>query len=451
MTEELFPPPPSPAALGRPTRKAARAAIAAHRAVLDGAPMRVAISDALGEAPDLGGKERRFAALAARELSRHQRLLDHCARALGRPLASLALRGDQALLRYTLWRRLFTAAPWSALGAEVILPGPLRPRSIRDAELEAVASAPLPALELPGEPVERAAAVHSFPGWLARSIAAACGAQRLPGVLRALNAEPRIILRAAPGEREVALDALAAEGLAVERVAWSPWAIRVLDPGTRVFELRATRALRLQSQDVGSQLIAELCAGSEGIAGRTVGDLCAGAGGKTLALAALVGARGRVIATDRSRRRLAEARRRTAGLCNVAFESAPSIEALDVALIDAPCSGVGALAREPDQKWKLDAEQVAAFARTQRALVTDIARRLAPGACLVYATCSLLREENEAVVEAVLAGCPDLALEDAREVLGGARHALCDGPYLRVWPDVVEGGGFFAARLRRQG
>jgi 16S rRNA (cytosine967-C5)-methyltransferase len=204
---------------------------------------------------------------------------------------------------------------------------------------------------------------------------------------------------------------------------------------------------------VGSQLIAEVCRPPGGtLAGRIVADVCAGAGGKTLALADMVGASGRVLAGDRSKRRLAQARERVRELSvrNVAFPHPLPLSEAEVLLVDAPCSGTGSLGREPDQKWKLSPKAIADFQSTQLALLEEVAREARPGALIVYATCSLLPEENDEVVRGFLAKVPGFTLEPVAAVLGPERAAaLCDGPFLRAIPPRVPGGGFFAARLRK--
>ncbi|MFP2931670.1 hypothetical protein ACLESO_42100 [Pyxidicoccus sp. 3LG] len=121
-------------------------------------------------------------------------------------------------------------------------------------------------------------------------------------------------------------------------------------------------------------------------------------------------------------------------------------------LIDAPCSGTGSLAREPDQKWKLTAQEISRYQTTQSELLEEVARQAKPGALVVYATCSVMPEEDEVVVEGFLAKHPDFTLEPVSEVLGAERAALAaEGPYLRALPPRVPGGGFFAARLRKTG
>jgi 16S rRNA (cytosine967-C5)-methyltransferase len=431
--------------------KAARAAVRAHLAVQKGEPLRAAVSDALAEAKALGGKERRFVVVAVRGLSRHQRLLDAAARRLGYPPSGFLLAEDRALVRWVLWRRLFTGATWKVVAPEVRLPGPVRPRTVGDRILEEVASADLP----PGpeesfaDPVERAAARHSFPTWLSRALAAQVGDARVDALFAALNEEPDLFVRVRPpGTREAVRAELATEGVDTHPVEWAPDAVRLRGGGMKVFDTQAMRKGRLQVQEPGSQLIAQLCA-VRGHEVRRALDYCAGAGGKTLALADLLGKGAVVEAHDASARRLGEARRRVKAwsLSQVRFAAEPAVEQADVVLVDAPCSGTGSLAREPEQKWRLTPEKVRGFVATQRKILDGLGPRMRVGARLVYATCSLLREENEAVVEAFVAAHPGWAVQG----LGGeVPDEVEEGGFLRVWPDRAGAGGFFAARLVRE-
>ncbi|MGQ0505455.1 MAG: RsmB/NOP family class I SAM-dependent RNA methyltransferase [Myxococcaceae bacterium] len=419
--------------LGRPSRKGAGVVLEAHLQVLLGEGIKGALAEALREQPALGGQERRYCAFAVRELSRHMRILDLLAKSLGEPPSQWARREDEALVRYTLWRRLFTGADWTRLKPEVGLPGPIRPRTIPDSVLQKLVEAELPEYPTPDAPAQR----HSFPNWLAERVTAAGG----EGALEALNQEPALWFRARPpGSRNEVAAALSP--LKTESPAVAPDALKMLEPGTRVFDSEPAKRSRLQAQDLGSQLIVQLCAPFED---KTIVDYCAGAGGKTLYLADLAG---EVIAHDKSKRRLDEGRARVKELRlkNVTFAANVDLASADLVLIDAPCSGSGSLAREPERKWKINAKEVEAFAKTQRELLETVAKGVRAGASIVYATCSLLQEENEDVVRGFLSKHGGWSLESAERLLP---REVCRDGYLRLWPQQFGSGGFFGARLKR--
>jgi 16S rRNA (cytosine967-C5)-methyltransferase len=189
-------------------------------------------------------------------------------------------------------------------------------------------------------------------------------------------------------------------------------------------------------------------------------DFCAGAGGKTLFLGALMRSHGRVYAFDVSPRRLANLKPRLArsGLSNVhpvriSDERDARIKRLsgkiDRVLVDAPCSGFGTLRRNPDLKWRVPQAAIAELAAKQARLVAAAAALVKPGGRLVYATCSVLPEENDAIVEKFLAADPSFVLGDAQAELTRAGIAIECGRMLRLYPHRHGCDGFFAAVLER--
>jgi 16S rRNA (cytosine967-C5)-methyltransferase len=416
--------------VGIASRKAATAVLNAHVAVTKGTPMRRAIGEALTNGGNLGGKERRFIAFATRELSRHLRRLNLSASSRGYATSKLHLPEDQAIFRYAMWRRDVCGAGVEKIMTEIALPGPIRPRGIPDqiirAELERTVE-----IDFGSTPLDIAANRHSFPTWLAERIDSIAPKGELDQVLEALNREPTLTFRVRPlGSRDVLVTELKAKGYEVEACAELPDALRTTDDSRAIFESRWMKEGRLQVMDLGSQLLAAFCKAQPG---QTVVDYCAGAGGKTLVLADAVTTTGRVFAWDHSEKRLKEARNRVAELRlrHVSFPSPPRIDLADLVLVDAPCSGTGTLGREPDQKWKLNAKQIDELTVTQLGILRDVSKQLKRGGVIVYGTCSVLRDENEGVVERFVAAQPEFKLDEA----------------LRVWPHRLEGGGFFGARL----
>jgi 16S rRNA (cytosine967-C5)-methyltransferase len=211
-------------------------------------------------------------------------------------------------------------------------------------------------------------------------------------------------------------------------------------------------------QDEGSQVLAYLLAPRRG---EMIADYCAGAGGKTLALAMLMRGTGRIYAMDVSARRLAELAPRAAraGVTNVhplvlAGEGDARAKRLagklDRVLVDAPCSGFGTLRRNPDLKWRHGAQAIDELAVKQAAILEAAARLLKAGGRLVYATCSILPEENEVIADGFAAAHADFAPVSCRELLAAQRIAIDCDSRLRLWPHLHRCDGFFAAAFERR-
>ena len=214
----------------------------------------------------------------------------------------------------------------------------------------------------------------------------------------------------------------------------------------------------IEVQDEGSQLLALLLDAKRG---EMVVDFCAGAGGKTLAIGAAMRSTGRLYAFDVSAHRLDALKPRLArsGLSNVhpaaiAHERDERVKRLagkiDRVLVDAPCSGLGTLRRNPDLKWRQSPQAVAELTAKQTAILESAARLVKPGGRLVYATCSVLPEENEAIVAAFLAANPAFAPVSAEEVLAKQGIAIACGEQLHLSPAGQDTVGFFAAVLERK-
>jgi 16S rRNA (cytosine967-C5)-methyltransferase len=215
---------------------------------------------------------------------------------------------------------------------------------------------------------------------------------------------------------------------------------------------------KFEVQDEGSQLLGFLLAPKRN---EMVVDFCAGAGGKTLLLGAMMNSQGRLYAFDVSEKRLANLKPRMArsGLSNVqpqliAHEHDQKIKRLagkiDRVLVDAPCSGLGTLRRNPDLKFRQSPTSVDELNVKQTAILAAAAKLLKVGGRLVYATCSLLPQENQEIVAAFLAAHPNFTLLPTGEVLKQQKIPLEMGDYLQLLPQVHGTDGFFAAVLERQ-
>jgi len=215
---------------------------------------------------------------------------------------------------------------------------------------------------------------------------------------------------------------------------------------------------KFEVQDEGSQLLAHLVAPRRG---EMIADFCAGAGGKTLAMGALMRNSGRLYAFDVSEKRLANLgqRLKRSGLSNlhsqlIASEQDPKLKRLqgkfDRVLVDAPCSGLGTLRRNPDLKWRQTEQDIAELTTKQTAILERAARLVKTGGRLIYATCSLLADENEQIAEAFLAKHADFSLVPAGEILAQQHIALDTGVYLKLFPHLHQTDGFFAAVFERK-
>ena len=303
---------------------------------------------------------------------------------------------------------------------------------------------------------------HNLPDWLAATLQQELGEQFWP-LVQALGQGAPLDLRVnvLKNKRDEVQRQLAAAGIQSDPTPHSPWGLRVQGKPA-LHQLEAFTGGAFEVQDEGSQLLALL---TDAKRGEMVVDFCAGAGGKTLALGAAMRNTGRLYALDISGHRLDAIKPRLArsGLSNVhpvqiAHERDDRVKRLagkiDRVLVDAPCSGLGTLRRNPDLKWRQSPKLVADLQATQAAILASAARLLKPGGRLVYATCSLLQAENEHIAQsfsrehgARYLPLPAQDLLQATHVADAA--ALISGPYLRLWPHQQGSDGFFAAAWQR--
>ena len=303
------------------------------------------------------------------------------------------------------------------------------------------------------------AAFHSFPDFLYGMIREQYGDEGAAEIATALNRQqrPTVRINSLMIDRDCAIRGLADEGIVAEATSRSPFGARL--PG-RVsmgsIGLYANGSIEIQ--DESSQLAVILARPGPG---EVVLDACAGAGGKSLMMAMLMENRGRVVATDINKRKLMELRKRAkrAGVKIVRTAEYSDMDStgedagsFDLVFVDAPCSGTGTLRRAPDLRWRIDQVSIEAAVCKQKRIVEEYSRYVRPGGRLVYAICSVLREEGESVVESFLSRS-DFEIEDTSDsfVKNGieADGLVTDGGYLRADPRAGDWDGFFAARLRR--
>ncbi len=299
---------------------------------------------------------------------------------------------------------------------------------------------------------------HNLPDWLANPLKEALGDEFWPLVEELARPAPLDLrVNTMKAKREDVQRALAEAGIEATPTPHSPWGLRI-DGKPALNKLALFTDGHVEVQDEGSQLLALL---TDAKRGEMVVDFCAGAGGKTLALGAAMRNTGRLYAFDVSGHRLESLKPRLArsGLSNVhpaqiAHERDDRVKRLagkiDRVLVDAPCSGLGTLRRNPDLKWRQSPQALVELQAKQKAILASAARLLKPGGRLVYATCSLLAVENEAVADAFTAEQagqfdPQPVHELLQSAHVAAAEALVAGPYLRLWPHRHRTDGFFVA------
>ena len=420
----------------------------------EGARADQALQRVLRREKQLRSVERRAVSDAVYGLLRLQGKVDAClARALaqeGSAMERLATP-TQHLLRYAAWLIL---SEGESVDSALALAGP------EVAPLRRILAFLADSPSHPGaarDPLTALAEETSLPRWLAKLWSDQLGAEETRALAAALNQRAPLTARAnlLRNTRDELIATLRAASLRVEPTPLSPWGVNFLSR-TNVFALEAFKGGLFEVQDEGSQLIALAC---EARPGQLVVDACAGAGGKALALAAEMRNKGRLVACDRDWRRLEEMRPRArrAGAHNWEARTVPEGSAgearisdlegqADVVLVDAPCSGLGALRRNPDARWRLREEEVASFPPRQLAILGRYARLVRPSGRLVYATCSIHRGENEDVRERFLG---EHAAFDPAPALPES-VGLGASPQVQLLPHRRGTDGFYLAAFRRR-
>ena len=303
---------------------------------------------------------------------------------------------------------------------------------------------------------------HNLPEWLVQPLKEQLGTE-FWALAESFNQGAGLDLRvnALTAKRADVQKELAKAGIKSVPTPYSPWGLR-LEGKPALNKLDVFTRGAIEVQDEGSQLLALLLDAKRG---EMVVDFCAGAGGKTLAIGAAMRSTGRLYAFDTSAHRLdaLKPRLKRSGLSNVhpaaiAHERDERVKRLagkiDRVLVDAPCSGLGTLRRNPDLKWRQNLQSVQEMIVKQAAILQSAARLLKPGGRLVYATCSVLPQENEAIAQAFSDANSEFTPLDAGEILSNLKienaAGLCSGAhggmkYLRLWPHKHQTDGFFAA------
>jgi 16S rRNA (cytosine967-C5)-methyltransferase len=299
----------------------------------------------------------------------------------------------------------------------------------------------------------------NLPQWLFDKLVERDGEAATLQLAHAMNQPAPLDLRvnSLKANRDEVIAALAEAPILCEPTPYAPLGLRVIKKPV-LQNLPLFKSGAIEVQDEGSQLLAQIVGAKRG---EMVVDFCAGAGGKTLALGATMRNTGRLYAFDVSDKRLAKLKPRMArsGLSNIhpvliAHENDGKVKRLagkiDRVLVDAPCSGLGTLRRNPDVKWRQTPEAIAEMNLKQIAILSSAARLVKSGGRLVYGTCSLLDEENEAIAAQFLAAHEDFSLVPMKDVLAEQKIALEMGDYLKLLPHQHQTDGFFAAVFVRK-
>lgn len=311
-----------------------------------------------------------------------------------------------------------------------------------------------PALET--DPVAAIAVLHSQPEWLARRWCDQLGSAEAARLAEASSQQPPLTLRVNTlrSSREDLLAGFAREGVEAAPCRFSPDGITIAGR-QMVSGLPGFEDGLFVVQDEASQ-IAGLLLGAE--PGERIWDACAAPGGKSGHIAQQMDDRGELIATDISRSKLTLVRDTAArlGISSLTTEVADLHQPatfpeglFDRILLDAPCSGLGVIRRNPESKWRLTAKDVTRLAAVQKTLLNNAAASLKTGGTLLYSTCSTSLEENEEVVEEFILQHPEFVLENLNDLFPAWQELFEFYGMLRVWPHRHNMDGFFAARLRK--
>ncbi|HSI94576.1 MAG TPA: RsmB/NOP family class I SAM-dependent RNA methyltransferase [Methylophilaceae bacterium] len=394
-------------------------------------PADAKLSAYFRENPKLGVKDRAYIAESVYQVLRRKRLLEYLA------------DGVDA-------RRLLLAAQLRLQGISLRDLGPLLNKQQTEwaHAIKAKSTENLPL-----------AIQADLPDWLWERLSEQYGEQEALTLARSLHLSAPLDLRAnvVKATREEVLEQFAKDRIEAVPTPLSPYGIRL---HSKITLNRQPMFMdgKIEVQDEGSQLLAQLVAPRRG---EMVADFCAGAGGKSLALGALMRNTGRLYAFDVSEKRLHNLgqRLKRSGLSNlhsqvIVNERDAKLKRLagkfDRVLVDAPCSGLGTLRRNPDLKWRQTPQDVEELTAKQASILQSAAKLVKPGGRLVYATCSLLREENEAIVEAFLASNSEFETVNAAEILAQQQIPLDTGPYLKLLPQQHGTDGFFAVAMARK-
>lgn len=306
------------------------------------------------------------------------------------------------------------------------------------------------------DPAGRISIVHSHPLWLVKQWIRQYGIEETADLCRSGNGIPPLAVRvnALKATRRDVREELAAEGIAAEETPWSPDGLLLPHTGHPIRELSCWKAGKITIQDEASQLVARLF---DVRAGDRILDLCAGAGGKATHLAERAGDGASILAVDNGPEKLQELEKNAArlGIRSIRTHLADATEDLGdgfresfhIVLVDAPCSGLGTLRRNPEIKWRLRPSDIPPLSKLQGRLLDRGASCVMPGGTLAYSTCTLLRQENEDVVADFIRRHRDF--QQVRASVEIPKELVDAQGFFRTLPHHHGTDGFFAAAFRK--
>jgi 16S rRNA (cytosine967-C5)-methyltransferase len=307
-------------------------------------------------------------------------------------------------------------------------------------------------------PADSIAARHSHPAWLVKLWFSQIGEAETELLAEASSRQPPLTLRANSLRitRDELLQSFATNGIAASPCLFSPHGVQV-EGRHHIPGLPGFREGLFAVQDEASQMVAFLL---DPQAGERVLDTCAAPGGKATHLAQLMGNQGELLAMDNAGSKLPLILDTAVrlGITNIRTRAADLLQsgalpaaAFDRVLLDAPCSGLGVIRRNPEAKWRLTSDDITRLAAVQKSMLKNAARLLRPGGVLVYSTCSTSQQENEDVVRDFLSRNSDCVLENLNDLFPQYRELFTQEGMFRAWPHRHAMDGFFAARIRKKG
>jgi 16S rRNA (cytosine967-C5)-methyltransferase len=406
----------------------------------EGAPADALMSNYCRDRKYIGSKDRQFIGECFFNILRHRGQIEAILNRTGSPVTP-DFQVYTYLLRFENWKLPNLVESCKGQYA----PKPLSKLDI--GKLEKVAAFGASVLSFPEQ--------YSIPEFLYATLQKVFG-NSLEAEIKAMNQHAPLDLRVntLKTDRKTMLGILKSAGFEVAPTPYSPWGIR-LQGRPNIMGTSFYREGFVEVQDEGSQLVALACDAKPGM---TVLDYCAGAGGKTLGLAATMENKGRLIASDIMAHRLqrSQQRLRRAGIHNttvIAMDDQPKWvkrhqKFFDRVLVDVPCTGSGTWRRNPDSKWKISQDMLDNVCQEQQQILDTVAPLVKPGGWLIYATCSILPEENEQQIEQFLATHPDYTLIPIANILGNMVQSNSTH-FLKLTPFQNETDGFFTAVLQK--